>query len=117
MNHRGNVSKEHNRMQNELVDILERGRPHARIRKEWSVPNQQGGEFVIDVADITIPEAQVYYEIEERPSAKIKRYREAFAAGTGRDVVVMYVSQMRTELGRNPRVNDLRTWLKERAII
>ena len=115
MNHRGNVSEMHNRMQDELVDILERRQRDPRVRKEHHVPNQQGGEFVIDVADLTaFP--PTYYEVEERPSAKIKRYREAFAAGTGRDVVVLYVSLMRRELGRNPRVNDLRSWIKERVI-
>jgi hypothetical protein len=119
MNHRGNVSPMHNRMQDELVDILERlhraaGR-RPRVHKEHHVPNQQGGEFVVDVADQTV-HPQVYYELEERPSGKIKRYREAFAAGTGVDVVVLYVSEMRKTIGRNPRVNDLRRWITERIV-
>jgi hypothetical protein len=107
----------HNRMQDELVDILERGRRGTRIRKEHHVPNQQGGEFVIDVADVTDPTAHVYYEVEERPSAKIEKYREAFAAGVGADVVVLYVSEMRRALGRNPRVNELRSWIKDRVLL
>jgi hypothetical protein len=111
-----NRSKMHVRMQAELVDVLKRGRKNPRVHMEWKVPNQQGGEFIIDVADLTeVP--YIYYEIEEAPSEKIQRYREAFAAGTGVDVVVMYVSEMRKEYGDNPRVNELRSWIKDRVLL